>query len=289
MSLIFLFLCKMVESKIESCCKGVYADESNNELYLVFDVKSDAALRKVHMFRNDSPFNSRTEAEFSDMQQPRTFGNTYRQTSFLPITSFKDEDMPYLTVKWDNEDNDVAFSGMFEVNVNNVVEHNKAGKSKLPMLDFDCITKDRLASPVFYCDDSAEQSIENTNPASYMQQDGLFAANPNIVQPNEAPHHSNAVYDAKSRRDNLKNNNSDASSIYGLNKNDGNIKGAAILGSNVKSNNTATKKKQETENIGLEDSDEQDNESFETESDNGVGEITLFGTFCTGFIFFCLM
>jgi hypothetical protein len=197
--------------------------------------------------------------------------------------------MPYLAVKWDNENNDVAVSGMYQVKRNKVVEYNGAGKSILPMLDLDGISNGSEAIPVFYHDGSVEQSIGNTNPGSYIQQEGLFATNPDVLTPYEAKHYMDAVDATKSARDNPTNHNSGSSNIEGTNKTNGNIKGSAVLGSNVDKNNKEKDKKQGYENKDKKESRNQESDSDEGDNDNGVKEITLLGTIFTGIIFICLM
>jgi hypothetical protein len=197
--------------------------------------------------------------------------------------------MPYLAVAWENENSEEAVSSTYEVGRNKVFEYNGAEKSSLPILDIDGIAKGSEASAVFYYDVNAEHSIENTNPTSYMQQDGLFSANPDIVAMYEAKHCMNAVDATKNSEYNLSNKSSDASSIYSINKTDVKIKGAVDVGKSVEKNNKAQANKQGSEKMETKEVDKQDHDAEDIDSDNGVGEITLIGTIFAGIMCICLM
>jgi hypothetical protein len=241
------------------------------------------------MLKNDVIFDVRKESSLPNSQHSSTCESGYGQTCFVPITACDDENMPYLAVKWENENSEEAVSSMYQVRRNKVVEFNGAEKSILPILDIDGISKCSEASAVFYYDGNTEPFIENTNPASYMCQDDLISANTEVLAAYEAKHSINAVDATKNSEYSPINKNSDGSRIDSSNKTDVNIKGAVVVGPSEENNNKAQNKKQGHENKDNDEYSEDYYESDEGDGENGVREITLFGAIFAGIIFISSM
>jgi hypothetical protein len=102
---------------------------------------------------------------------------------------------------------------MFEVIRKSIVAYNGAGKLSLPIYDLHGISKGNGASPVFYRDGRAEESIENTNPGSYMQQEDPNTNNPDVVMPKKTYYHLDTLDATKSSEENPINHSYCASDI----------------------------------------------------------------------------